>query len=458
MLHRPTLRIVLLGLLSATAAPAWAQFGGGPRPATDLRLDLGQMYSLDDVTDRHLSFSELRGSIDGRREVAGGRLELHVDGRGRYAWTDVSSNRVDFARLNLSFGAADAGWTVAVGRMSVDAVGSARVDGASVDLRLIPELHLIAFGGLMPHPLDGAPNVDFLSFGVGYDARTESLEHSGGLAINLYQGGLDRFYATERFFWRIAKEWQLHGFLILDFVGVSGLLGDIALLPPDQQSALEKIDVTSADLTLRFFPSRSFDVALSGSPNHTLLPNLWWTDFIAEERARRGFVLDGPQPVGTRRTNARVVMNFHLTPAVTPYLRARFDARFEDGKKGYEGAVGLKLDDVDLGYIDVSASVRSLFGNENELVGLAMGTSFANALGLDLTVNGLRVVAAAPATGPAPEPELLLDVGASAWLDLKAVSPALGDVRVMATYQAFIASDMIFQAGFARIGYRFREL
>lgn len=138
MLHRPTLRLLPLVLLGVNAGPAWAQFGGGPRPATDSRLDLGQMYSLDDVTDRHVSFSELRGSIDGRRDVGGGRLELHVDGRGRYAWTDVSSNRVDFARLNLSFGANDAAWTVAVGRMSVDAVASARVDGASFDLRFDP--------------------------------------------------------------------------------------------------------------------------------------------------------------------------------------------------------------------------------------------------------------------------------------------------------------------------------
>lgn len=418
------------------------------------------MYSLDDATDRHLSYSELRGSIDGRRDVAGGRVELHIDGRGRYTWTDVSTNRLDLTRANVVFGAADAGWSVALGRMSVDAVASARVDGASVDVRLIPELHLIAFGGLMPHPVDGSPNVDFLSFGVGYDARHASIEHAGGVALNLYKGGLDRLYATERFYWRISPMWQLHGFMILDFVGVSGLLGDLALLPPDQQSSLQKIDLTSADLTLRFAPLKQLDFALSGSHNHTLLPNLWWQDFIAEERVRRGFVLDGPQPVGTRRTNARLVMNVHITPSVTPYIRGRFDARFEDGKKGYEGAVGLKLDDVDLGYIDISGTVRSLFGNENELVGLAAGTSFANALGLDVTVNGLRVVLAPDPNNAAASagPQLLLDVGASAWLDMKVLAPALGDLRLMATYQAFIASDLTFQAGFVRIGYRFRDV
>lgn len=441
---------LVLALVAVTPRLAVAQSLGGEPPATDLRLDLSQLYSLDDVTSRHLSFSELRATGDLRRDFGESRLELHLDGRGRYGWTEITDHRVDVTRAAVAFGAKDKSWTLALGRQVIDAVNASRVDGLSADFGL-GEVHLVGFGGAMPHPLTGDPDPSFLIFGAGYDARTQGLQHFGGLAASLYQGGLDRLYLTERAFWRISREWMVQGYALVDLVAPRGLFSNLDT-PIDEQSAVDHLDLTSAHLTVRWTPISELDLSLYGAHTHTLLPNLWWDDYLAEQRALRGFVLDGADPVGSRRSTARFVANVHVANSVTPYLVGRTDYRHEDGATGFDGTLGLKVDDVEIGYVDLSASARDYFGAANQLATLALGTSFGIAAGFDANASMLRVVPA-----EAPEAQLLFDVGGTAWMDLKTLMEELGDLRLMAVYQAFIDPDMVFQVFFLRIGYRFRS-
>lgn len=436
---------------------ALAQSLGGQPPGTDLRLDLGQLYSADDLTGRHLSFSELRGTIDARRELGEGRIELHLDGRGRLGWTDVTTQRGDVSRAFLTFGSKDDGWSASVGRHTIDAAHSARVDGASIEVALSDRLHGVAFGGAAPHPITGALDPRFLTAGAGYDLRGTTLQHSGGVVASWYRGGLDRLYLSERVYWRASEQWILYGQAVIDLLSTSGFLGDLAGMPREEQRGLARIDLTQANLTVRFRPVAALDLSLNGAHHHALLPNLWWQDYLEQERARRGFVLDGAEPAGSRRSTVRAVAELHLGPVFTPYVIARGDHRHDDGASGWEGTLGSKLDLPELGYADLSGTLREVFGAENQLGALVVGSSFASAFGFDLSATMLRVVPV-PLEGAAASAELLYDLGAALWLDLHAIADPLGNLRLMALYQAFVDPELVFQVVFLKIGYRFRAL
>jgi hypothetical protein len=259
-------------------------------------------------------------------------------------------------------------------------------------------------------------------------------------------------YVSERVFWLPSRTWQVHGFALVDLFAPKGFFQDLLKSQADAMPAVvDRMDLTSAHLTIRFQPGSALDISLYGAHNHTILPHLWWVDYLALERARLGFVLDGLEPVGTRRSTARLLMNLHITPFVTPYAVARSDYRHEDHAKAYEGTAGLKIDLPDIGYLDASGSIRDFFGTRNQIASLAIGTNFGTAAGVDASGSALRV------ESPGTPWELLYDLGGTMWVDLKALFAPLGDVRLMATYQAFIQPDVTFQVMMIRLGYRFRS-
>jgi hypothetical protein len=417
-------------MIAVSAAAEVPGFGSEP-PPTELRLDLGQLYTLDDLTGRHVSFSELRGTVDAHRTIGGARLELHLDGRGRLGWSDITSHGGDIARAYASFGSSDRKWLLSIGRQTIDPVDAAAVDGVAAELSLGSALRTVVFGGMAPHPISAAFDDDFLTVGAGYEVGGKTVQSSGGAFARWYQGTLDRFAVNDRVYWRLGEAFMIHAHAVAE-------------LAP-------KIDLSQASLMFRFRPSDLIDVSLYGAHHHALLPNKWWQDYLEQERARRGFVLDGAEPIGSRRSIGRAVIDLHLSRLVTPYVVGRTDYRHEDSAKAYEGTIGLKLDDPELGYADLSATARDLFGTENELGTIALGTSFADHVGLELNVAALRTrMTEGQAT-------MLYDLGGTMWLDLAAIHPSLGDVRLLAAYQAFIDPEMIFQVWFLRVGYRFRD-
>lgn len=410
-------------------AEASAQTIGPELPAAELRLDLSQLYSLDDATGRHLSFSELRGTIDARRVSGGTEWAFSFDGRGRYGWTEITAALADVNRAYVSVSGQD--WALALGRQVITPANGARVDGASAELAFSDEIRGLIFGGAMPHPLTGALTEDLLTAGAGYDARFSTFEQSGGVVASWYRGEVDRIYLTERVSWRPDAAWLFFGQVLLDLVS--------------------PIDLTQANVTLRWRPSLLFDLSLQGSHFHTLLPNLWWQDYLERERARRGFVIDGIDPVGSRRSYLRAVFDLHLSPNVSPYLVLRGDRRHEDGTNGSEATLGLKLNDFELGYLDLSATLRDYFGAPSQLAIVSAGTELSDAIGFDASFSALRV------PWMAGEPELLYDLNAALWMDLRAIAEPLGDIRLMAMSQTFIDPEMTLHIFYLRLGYRFRD-
>jgi hypothetical protein len=305
----------------------------------------------------------------------------------------------------------------------------------------------------MPHPLTFDANTDFFVGGLGYEVRSETFNHAGGIALDTYKGGLDRAYLTERAYWRPSREWLAQIWVLIDGLAKQGFFNDILASNTVAYKALDRIDLTNANLTLRYAPVREFDVALYAAHNHTLLPNLWWQDYLLYEKTKLGFLLDGLEPIGTRRSTGRLTFNFHVAPGVTPYAIARADYRHEDGARGWEGTVGIKLDSSALGYLDASGTARDYFGTLNQLASLTIGTNFGSATGIDANVTGMRVEQPTPVRTV----DHLYDVGATLWLDLKAIAEPLGDVRLLGTYQLFYDPSMTFQVFMARLGYRFRE-
>jgi hypothetical protein len=429
-----------------------AQLPTGEAPATDLRLDLTELYSMDDVTNNHVAFSEVRTTIDGRREIGEStRFELHIDGRARKGWNPITDDWIQLIRGYASIGDSTGKWTFSLGRQIIDPVAAARVDGATISLRAGEGVQLLAFGGAMPNPLTFDPNLQFFIGGVGYESRSDVINHAGGAAVDIYKGGLDRAYITERAFWRPAREWITDAWVVLDMLSQRGFISEV--LNTSAGTTLNKLDVTNAHLMNRWAPAREFDASVYLSHNHTILPNLWWQDYLAAERARRGFVLDDRfLPLGTRRSSGRLVLNWHIIPGITPYGAVRGDYRHEDEARGWETTLGLKLDNPDLGYLDASGSLRNYFGSRNQIGAVAVGRNFGTALGVDAAATILRV---APQGAPS---DRLYDLNATLWLDMKAIYKPLGDIRLMGTYQVFIDSQMTFQVFLVRLGYRFRDV
>lgn len=426
----------------ATSAPATTS------STTEAQLMATQLYTDDDLTDRHLSFTEVRGLLHSNRLFGVDHLGLIFDGRFRKGWTAETSDFADIMRAYVQVGDDSTRFRFALGRLTLSHIGAARVDGALLGARLGSVLASL-FGGLSPHPFTGAVDPRFVIGGAGYDFKAPDLNHAGGAAVQLYDGGLDRLYLSERVYVLFSPEWLLFGSAVIDLVPPRGLLGDLAKKSAEEQSALERIDLTQAHLMLRYRPSRTIDFTLSANHFHTILPNRWWTDFIAEERARRGFIIDGFDPLGTRRSSARLLTNVHLGDVFTPYLSLRYDRRHLDPAQGYEVTLGLKLLPGTVSYADLSATQRRFFAAENQLLSMAVGTMVGDVLTLDAQGSAMRTRSLAGG-----DPILIYDFGATVGAELSGLG--LAGMRAMVAYQGFLEPEIGYHVVFAQLGYRFR--
>jgi len=400
------------------------------------RIDVAQLLAGDDLTAQRVTYTDLRAILDGAR-LGGTKVSFHLDGRGRKGWTQVSpEDRLTVTEAYVRYGVETDAWRFTAGRQLIRPVASAEVDGVGVERQLTKDVQAVAFAGLLPHPLTGDPNVDFLSAGLGYDGRGERSNHNGGAAVSLYRGTLNRFYLTQNSYLAVSPQVVFSGFAIVDLVAAQGLLGG-----PGP-------DLTSLNLMARFRPVRAFDSTLSLNHNHTLLPGKWWHDWLTEQQRSQGFLLDGEEPVGTRISSARWTNVFWVTRATAPYVRLRYDVRHTENAQGYEAAAGFKWRPK-LGYLDASAVYRRFFGAEGELVNLQAGVDTA-AWGLEAGASGLR---SRPLTQT--EYSLSCEVHAFAWIELGELIAGAKGIRAMVQYQGFIQPRTLSHAVLGQLGYRF---
>ncbi len=405
------------------------------REVVDARLDLAQLYVTSNTAMRDLSFTQFRLQGDLIQPLGSTWFELHADGIAQIPWSDVTSGRQDVTRLFVQLDGADRRWFAAVGRMMIEPVNSIRVDGARVGLRLAEGLYLSAFGGLGPHPILNSLDTDFVVGGAAYDYRSKHLAHSGGAAIQVYRGQPDRLFVSERFSYVPSRELALFASVTVDGISAEGL------------------DLTNAYLSTRWSPALALALTLQGSHTHALLPNLWWTDWVEQQRQELGFSIDGPLPVGSRRSTASLTMDLTLTPGVTTYVAGRFDHRHESSSNGGEGRGGLKLQKVGLGYVDLSGTFRRYFDTENIIGSLQGGFDILDGLSIDLG-GGLMFL---DPYDPLLPKDVLVDLNATLWLELDLLHESLEGARVLGQYQAFLDGEALLQTVFVTVGYRYRS-
>ncbi len=405
--------LALASMLIANAAAA--------EDAYDLRVGLLQLQTIDNVSDRRVSFSEARTTFDGGAAVGPSELSLHVDARARRGWTEVTRDRLDVQRLFARYGTEHSALRVEVGRVVVTPVASTLVDGATIGGRITEGLDWIVFGGARPHPFTLAFDPSFLGGGAGYAHRLDGVRHAG----------VDRVFITENVYAALGPQWFVFGNAIVDVA--------------------DGPDLTHGTLGVRFRPSRVFDTTATAVHVHAIVPNRWFQDWIDSERARLGFTLDDRLlPVGTRRTSGRLRTNLSVVDGVTPYTALRYDFRHEDSAHGYEGRLGLKLAKFPLGYLDAGGALRDNFGAKSQLATLQIGTSFFDGL-LNLDGGG-----AAMRTKIAETPRWLFDLNGTLWVDAGAIDASLSGLQLMGLYQAFVDPDMTLHAMFVRVAYRLR--
>lgn len=412
---------VQLGLLLLVAGADGLQARTAVPPVESrlrLDLDVSQFVADDRSNDVTRLFTDLRLRTEATDLFGVRGFSFSLDGRGRYAFDEDTANRYDLTRAYLQYGS-DAEWSVGAGRIEILEIGTAQVDGGRVAFGL-GDVVTSVFGGLIPHPITGAFNADFYGGGAAYEFRNTSINNVGGVFAQAYQSELDRVYATERIYLRFGRQLSIFGSTIVDFVSRNG------------------VDLTQALGVVRYRPADFIDFSLTGSHVHAILPNKWWDDWVEQERARLGFTLDGPLPVGTRRSNARLVTNIHLFGFLSPYVSGRFDYRHEDEAMGYEAKGGLKLAKVGLGYADLYGGQRDYFGTEYQLGGIQLGLGALSWLGADAGFGVLNHETSG----------LIYDVNATLW-------GLIGPVRIIGMYQAYVEPDVLYQVFFLRAGYRF---
>lgn len=420
---RSSLALALV-LLTARSAAAEDKY--------DLRVGLLQLQTIDNVSDRRVSFSEARTTFDGGAEVGPSELSLHVDARARRGWSDVTADRLDVQRFFARYGTDDSVFRVEVGRVIVRPVASTLVDGAAVGGRILEGLDWTVFGGARPHPFTLAFDPSFYGGGAGYAHRLQDIRHEGGVSAQFYEGGVDRVFLTENVYAALDQRWFLFGTAIVDVA--------------------DGPDLTHGTVGARFRMNRVFDTTATVVHVHAIVPNRWFQDWIESERVRLGFTLDDDLlPVGTRRTSGRLRTNLTLFDGITPYNSLRYDHRHEDSASGYEGRLGVKLASFPLGYLDVGASLRDYFGAKSQLASVQLGTSFFDGL---LNVDGGG--AAMRTTAIESTPRWLYDLNGTLWVDGGAIDESLTGLQLMGLYQAFIDPEMTLHAMFVRIAYRLR--
>ncbi|MEE8408913.1 MAG: hypothetical protein V3T05_04865 [Myxococcota bacterium] len=467
MIATSKLGLFAVGLTIGALVPTTAQ-GEKPPPAapaaessnteapnddsskTDARFDISQLYTDDNVTPNHLSYSQLRSRIVATNPFGMSAAELHLDGRYRYGWTSATDDVGELHRLSFQYGNRKSAWMATIGRQVITSLAGARVDGAYLGVGLGESAQAGLFGGLMPHPLSGDLDSRFSTAGAAYDYRSKTSNHGGGLALQMFRGAPDRLYLNERLYLRLGDAWMVYARALVDFLAPRGILGELGLTQKGEELGLDGLDLTNAQLRVRYEHAALLDVSLTGTHTHTVLPNRWWTNKIREERARRGFVVDGNDPVGSRRSTAMLMTNIHVGRELTPYLVLRYDHRHNDSENGYEGRPGLKMLLGGTGYLDVHYSYHQYFTTRNNRLSVSYGQDLIDLMSVDAGVTAMHTK---PRSG---EALWLFDLYASLAARLGLVDESLRGIDAMVQYQGFVDEEMIYHLLFFRLAYRFR--
>lgn len=426
----------------AERLPAAATPPAPPRGHTDLRLEVTELLASDPTPSRRLSYTELRAAGESTGMLGEGEAELQLDARRRQGWTEVSPDQTWVSRLYLRYGGERSGWLARVGRQVVGAAAGAPVDGAWAGLAGA-DWEVGLFGGLRPHPLTTDVDASFSTGGLSYEVRGRELNHAGGVVAQLYRGRLDRLYVSERAFAALGRALTGYASATIDF------------LSPDGSAKLRGpagLDLTNGQARLRYRPDAPLDVTLALGHFHTILPRLWWDDWLAAERARRGIVTDGLEPVGTRQSNATLTVNAPVARVVTPYVVARYDARHTDGAYGYEARPGLKVLVGDSGYVNAFYAYRRYFETLAQQGGLDVGLDVGRFVALDASaaVYWLRSLAGGAKSR-------LIDLSAGVRLGLGVFAGPLDDLDMMSQYQGLVDGGSVTHIGWVRLTYRYRE-
>jgi len=437
------------------ATPAWAASNlvsqtVTVRQQTDASVYFTQLLTDDSQTSRHLTYSEVRATGGTHALFGVDKLQLQVDGRARLGWTGETPNRAELSRLFLRYGDRKTPWRMAVGRQVISYASGARVDGGHLELGLGKGVFAGVYGGLRPHPLTGRFDSHFSAAGFGYDARSAASNHAGGLGSEWFGSEIDRLFVTERIYLRFGQAWSLYGNALVDFLAPHGIVDEFKPRNTNNGS-LSGIDPTRGQLRLRYVDRALGDVSMSLLHAHAILPNRWWQNWMREERARHGFVVDGLDPVGTRRSTARLTTNWYLSREIKPYLVLRYDRRHGDNADGYQVRTGLKVILRAMGYLNVAYSYRDYFGTLNHTGTITAGRDIIDGVSVDAELSA--VYAKPSGTGG----HMLWDFNSTVTGRLDRLSASLKNVDAMLEYQGFYESGLIYNIFFARLGYRFRS-
>ncbi len=430
-------------LLFVLTTVGWMQNLQADPTSLDGYLNLSQVISKDDQTDRTIAYSQLRSLVDYNHEA----FSLHLDGRGRFSWNQERRNRIDISRFSAHYGYAS-GW-FDMGRLINAAAASARIDGLEAGFNFGKQTSVSIFAGLMPHPWDASLNTDFTTAGLSYRTGADNLQAAGGFVLQLYQQDADRAYFAHNLSWRPNESWVVFANTTFDFLSPRGILGDLEDKNPNEQNSLERIDLTNGYLLVHYREKKKFDLSFRLSHHHTILPSAWWRDWIDEQRKRVGFVVDGEDPIGTRRTSSQLSANFYLHEALTPYTSVRLDYRHSDDKEGYEARAGAKLNLATHGFIDLFYSYRRHYIADNHLASLRTEWDLWQSIVLEAGFGAMHHTVLETSTTL-----WLYDLDVGMWIDMRMVSDSLKGLRCLLQAQAYIEPQITVYMGFVQLVYR----
>lgn len=414
-------------------------------PPWDARVGVMQLHAEDSLGEQQTDFTDLRLTLNVPELTISRAAGVSVDARVRQGWQDDSAQRrYDVTRAYGEWRVGVSPWRMRIGRQVVREASAARVDGAAIERRLGDEWHVATFGGLSPHPLTGDLDPRFLTAGLVYGREGRTERHSGGLAIRTYEGSTDRVFFSEQLYLRLGESWSLMGRAVLDFLSTEGIVDELAPRYRSTSRALKRPDVTQLHLRLGYRPVRWADMALSGWHAHTLLPRLWWDDWLEEQRATHGVIVDGLEPVGTRRSTARLQTTLRLSRVVVPYAQGRFDYRHNDEATGYEGRGGVKVMWQGGGFLNLFAAKRRYFDADNTQAGLAVAHAPHRLVQLETGVTATL----ARSTDARPR-SWVYDVYGQA-------VASLGGYSLIMLYQGFVEDDLLQHIGLVSLSYRQR--
>ncbi|MBI5507286.1 MAG: hypothetical protein HY903_00910 [Deltaproteobacteria bacterium] len=428
----------------AVAPPPPASIATAPTPAQPTwqdRITLAGLYAFDNNTGRDVGFADLHVFAEAG-ELTSLPVGAVIDGRARHFTAPSVDDRLTLVEGNVRLGRARDPWRLTLGRQLVRPLANTEVDGLKLDRQLTESTSLFVFGGLAPHPQTGAFDNELAIAGLGIDSRGEGANQSGGAVASTFGGKLDRAYLNHRAFLSFGREWTFSTFTVVDLVAPQPLVRYGTNAKVDGG-----LDLTSFNALARIRPARWWDSSLVLSHNHTVLPNRWWSDYLAAERKKRGFIIDGEEPLGTRLSSARFTQTLHVGAELAPYARLRYDRRHAEKLDGGEARAGLKWRPR-WGYTDLAYAYRDTFGVPTHL-GEAM-------VGVDETTWGIEtgVTALYGRRVREPRPAAAFNVYGSLWLGLGPLADNLKTVHLLGEYQGFIDRGALFHTFFVQVAHR----